>query len=55
MASRLEYEKSSVFFSFALDEKSLRGTGEIYASPRADPASLRKVGTFTALRTGPVR
>lgn len=60
VASRLEYEKSSVFYSFALDDNGrgsaairLSGSGEIYASPRADPTSLRKVGSFTAQRTGP--
>ena len=53
LAARLEYEKSTVFYSLGLDESNkgkLKGYGEIYAAPRSDPNNLRKVGLFEAVR-----
>jgi len=49
LAWRLEYEKSTVFFSTELSEAAdgtLTGKGEVFAAPRSDPAALRRVGTF---------
>ena len=53
LAARLEYGKSSVFYSLALEQApdgALAGKGEIYAAPRIDPNALRKVGIFEARR-----
>lgn len=49
LAWRLEYEKSTVFFSTELSEAAdgtLTGKGEVFAAPRSDPSALRRVGTF---------
>lgn len=51
LAAKLEYDKSSVFYSLALDRSrdgTLVGKGEIYASPRRDPEAVRRVGVFDA-------
>lgn len=55
LAWRLDYEKSSVFFSSDLTEGAdgvLLGKGDVYAMPRADPSKLAKVGQFSARRLG---
>lgn len=49
LAWRLEYEKSTVFFSTELSaaaDGTLTGKGEVFAAPRSDPAAIRRVGTF---------
>lgn len=56
LASRFEYAKSSVIYSFALEQAkdgTLEGSGEIYAAPRSAPNELRKIGTFKAQRVSP--
>lgn len=57
LASRLEYEKSSVFYSLGELTRenggALRGKGEIYVAPRSDPNALRRVGKFDARRVEP--
>ena len=56
LAARLAYVKSTVFYSLALDranDGTLKGSGEIYAAPKSDPNTLRKVGLFDAQRTRP--
>ena len=53
LAWRLEYEKSTVFFSFEVKENGggrLSGRGDVFAAPRSDPSGLRRVGSFTAKR-----
>lgn len=52
LAWRLEYAKSQVFFSFPVAAKdgTLGGSGDVFAQPRSDPKSIRKVGTFDAKR-----
>mmetsp|Transcript_98712 Transcript_98712/g.180564 ORF Transcript_98712/g.180564 Transcript_98712/m.180564 type:complete len:206 (+) Transcript_98712:67-684(+) len=58
LASRFDYENSSVFYSFALEQAKdgrLEGNGEIYSAPRSDPNDLRQVGTFKARRVSPAK
>ena len=53
LAWRLEYEKSTVFFAVNVASSSgtLQGqSGEVFAAPRNDPKSIRKVGSFDARR-----
>ena len=55
LAWRLDYEKSTVFFSSDLNEGvdgALLGKGDVYAMPRADSSKLAKVGSFNARRLG---
>lgn len=53
LAWRLDYPRSTVFFSFDVEERpdgALGGRGEVYATPRADPRALTRVGVFDAKR-----
>ena len=52
LAWRLEYDKSLVYFSFPVvaQDGTLGGSGDVFAHPRSDPKSIRKVGTFDAKR-----
>ena len=53
LAWRLEYEKSTVFFSSSISQDAsgaLIGKGDVYASPRGDPSNLRRVGNFVSKR-----
>ena len=48
---RLEYDRSSVFYSapldaFAAPQKSNRVKGDVLAAPRSEPEAMRKVGSF---------
>ena len=54
LAWRLEYDKSTVFFSFDVNENRgdgvLSGRGDVFAAPRSEPSGLRRVGSFEAKR-----
>ena len=54
LAWRLEYERSTVFFSLPITESAQDGTlvgkGDVFAQPRSDPNGLKKVGSFDAKR-----
>ena len=54
LAWRLEYERSTVFFSLPITQSAQDGTlvgkGDVFAQPRSDPNGLKKVGSFDAKR-----
>ena len=48
LAWRLEYDKSTVYFSADLSGDGSSGDGTVFAAPRAEPKALKRVGTFSA-------